>query len=74
MMYKEDGSEWYNYFHIRQNERGYYFAWLGTRTNAFPEHHFRVEDNMKRWIKDYNWRIVVDNEFEKEVLRGSEEC
>jgi len=69
--YETDGSEWYNYFMIRQNDLGhYYFAWIGSKREAFGEHCFKCTSNAKTWISDYNWREAVDEEFEREVLSG----
>lgn len=69
MKFKEDGTQWYNYFHIRLNNEGhYYFAWNGSNRNAFPDAEFKAHDNAKYWIIKHNWRQAVDEEFEKEVL------
>lgn len=72
--FKEDGSQWYNYFSIRldtQQEKlrgkGYYFSWRGEKRIAFPEW-FETSVDARMWIHQYNWREAVDIEFEKEVL------
>lgn len=68
--YKDDGSEWYNYFFIRNDPTiGYYFAFIGSKRIAFPDIYFKCTENAKHWIRSFNWRIVLDEEFEKEVLR-----
>lgn len=70
MKFKEDGTQWYNYFHIRSKPEGYYFAWNGSTREAFEGHYFRCVTNMKAWILNRNWKEIVDQEFEKEVLDG----
>ena len=69
MKFKEDGTEWYNYFFLRLDDTiGYYFAWNGTKRPAFPDHYFKSTTNAREWIKTYNWKQVVDEEFEREIL------
>jgi hypothetical protein len=64
----EDARKWWDYFWITADEDGnYYFSWYGTRNNAFPDKCWRSIDNMKKWINE-NWRQILDEEFEKEVL------
>jgi len=68
-LFKDDGSAWYNYFFIRlDNSIGYYFAWSGTKREAFPGRYFKCTTNAKTWILSHNWKEAVDEEFEKEVL------
>lgn len=72
--FKSDGSEWYNYFQIRKNDEGhYYFAWIGSKRRVFTGEGeiWRSPENMKRWIVTQDWKSLVDEEFEKEVLGGS---
>lgn len=72
--FKEDGSQWYNYFHIRYDQtKGYYFSFNGKVKNAFPGEywHSSQHSHMRRWIcEDNRWRIRLDEEFEQEVLGG----
>lgn len=75
MDYKQDGTEWYNYFFLRLDPSiGYYFAWIGSKRIAFEDKYFKCTTNAKQWITSHNWREAVDEEFEREVLRGSQEC
>lgn len=68
MKYKDDGSEWYNYFQIRRNDlKGFYVAWIGTTRMVSPVSYSNFDD-CKDWITNTNWRMLVDEEFEKEVL------
>ena len=69
--YKEDGTEWYNYFFIRRNvPEGFYFAWIGSKREVFPDVYFRCSTNARTWIMTQDWKKIVDEEFEKEVLGG----
>jgi hypothetical protein len=69
ILFKDDGSEWYNYFFIRLDDvLGYYFAWSGSKRPAFPDTYFKCTSNARSWIKAHNWREAVDEEFEKEIL------
>lgn len=72
-LFKEDGSQWYNYFFIRLDFNiGYYIAWIGSAEPAFPDKYFRCGQNARAWISTHsNWRAAVDEKFEKEVLGGS---
>lgn len=65
--YVEDGSQWYNYFSIRQNSMGYYIAWRGKPVPAFSMFYETVHE-AREFIMKANWREVVDEAFEKEVL------
>ncbi len=71
---KEDGSQWYNYFCIRLDDKqhrltgkGYYLSWSGKARIAFPVW-FAHSGDAKDYVKSINWREAVDAEFEKEVL------
>jgi sarcosine oxidase delta subunit len=67
--FKTDGSQWYNYFMIRQNDEGhFYFAWISSRQEAFPNKCFKCTANAKEWILGFNWKEAIDEEFEREVL------
>lgn len=68
MKYKDDGSEWYNYFQIRRNDlKGYYIAWIGTTRMASPKG-WTTFDECRDWMISTNWRTLVDEEFEREFL------
>jgi len=68
-MFKEDGSQWYNYFHVRKyNEGVFYIAWNGTKENAFPGLDWKEYGYAKDWITTYGWQKLVDARFEKDVL------
>jgi hypothetical protein len=71
VIYTEDGTQWYNYFHIRKyNEGVFYIAWNGTVINAWPFQDFDDYHEAKRWIVNntIEWRQKIDEKFEKEVL------
>ena len=71
MNYKTDGSEWYNYFHIRKyNEGVFYIAWNGTTESAFPGQDWKEYWYAKAWISEVaDWRNAVNERFEKEFLK-----
>ncbi len=77
-VYKDDGTQWYNYFAIRldQNrqkifhitgEGGYYISWRGRASNPFNRY-FNTPGEAREYIMCIPWRQAVDAEFEKEVL------
>ena len=73
-LFKDDGTEWYNYFFIRRDDYcNYYFAWIGTKRPVWPDESWRSVENMRNWIITANWKSKVDEEFEKEVLCGPED-
>lgn len=72
--FKEDGSQWYNFFCIRLDDKqqrltgkGYYLSWNGPARVAFPVW-FAHSGDARAYILSINWREAVDAEFEKEVL------
>lgn len=70
-------KEWNEVFQVRSksvpgfDNVHYYIAWKGTTRQVEGTGEFRAWNNAKEFINE-NWKKLVDEEFEREFLLGSE--
>ena len=63
--------DWRDYFFVRLDDDGFYYvAWIKSQRSIKDDLVFNTWQHAKEWARD-NYRSVLDEEFEKEVLGGS---
>ncbi len=64
-------KEWSEVFIIRKDAMGFYIAWKGRVGPVTGTDNFDDWGTAKHFLSD-NWRRLIDEEFERQVLIGSE--
>lgn len=69
---KKQMKEWSDVFQVRHNGKGFYIAWKNSTRQVDGTTLYDSWDHCRADLA-VSWRRLVDEEFEREVLLGSEQ-
>lgn len=66
----EQMNDYSEVFSVRNSGKAFYISWKGGPHQVYGTDDFAYYHEAKNFLRD-NWKRLIDNEFEREVLDGS---